>query len=122
MSEDIVPEKKYFLFDDEGSGWEVYDMEGMLEELFDDDVENFYKSTRYFHELEMAKIELIELGLMTQESGPKYDAEAVILAAEAMANEIIKRSGQETLDILDSEVDVTWKATSEALNKYRQKN
>lgn len=112
---------KMFFFDDDGDKWEIYDMEGMVKEFLDEDLIITYKATRYFHELEMAKLELIEAGYLEQLKGDEYDAKAVLAGAEVMANEIAKRLGQEALDIADSEVDVTWKQNKPDLEKYKKK-
>ena len=112
--------KKMYFFDDEGDKWEIYDMEGMCNEFLDDDLIGVYKSTRYYHELEMAKLELIKLGYLEQIKGEEYDAVAVLAGADIMANEIVKRMGQEVLDIADSEVDVTWKLNKPDFTKYKK--
>lgn len=113
-------DKKMFFFDEDGDKWEIYDMVGMSKEFLDDDLINTYKSTRYFHELEMAKVELINLGYMEQVKGDEYDADAVIGGATIMAEEIVRRLGQETLDIADSEVDVTWKENKPDFSKFKK--
>lgn len=114
-------DKKMFFFDEDGDKWEIYDMVGMCKEFLDDDLIVTYKATRYFHELEMAKLELIELGYLEQVKGEDYDPEAVLAGADIMAQEIINRLGQETLDIADSEVDVTWKENKPDLSKFKRK-
>lgn len=113
--------QRMFFFDEVGDKWEVYEMEEMLEEFLDEDLKEVYVSTRYFHELELAKLELIKLGLLEQVQGEHYDAEAVILGAETIAIAIVKRFGQETLDLLDSEVDITWQENKPDLSKYTKK-
>lgn len=114
-------QKQMFFFDETGDKWEVYDMEGMLEEFLDEDLKEVYVSTRYFHELEMAKLELIKLGLLEQVQGEYYDAAAVVLGADTIAEAIVERLGQDILDQLDSEVDVTWQENKPDLSKYQQR-
>lgn len=110
-------------FDETGTRYEtdsLSNMKAMLDEFLDEDLREIYTSTRYFHELELAKLELIELGLLTQTKGEEYDQESFYLGAKTMADEVIKRHGQKTLDEMDSEVDTTWKANKPDFSKYKK--
>jgi hypothetical protein len=102
--------KKVYVFDEEGSRYEVNNIEAMLNELPDDGLELIYKSTRYFHEFNKTIIALIELGKIEQTEGEPYDFEGVELGLKAFGDKIKDRLGDETLAKFIEETDAQWEA------------
>jgi len=102
--------KKVYVFDEEGSRYEVNNIEAMLNELPDDGLELIYKSTRYFHEFNKTILELIKLGKIEQTEGNPYDVEGVEIGLEAFAEKIKDKLGEEVLAKFIEETDAQWEA------------
>lgn len=109
-----------YIMDELGHQYEVTAVNQMLNSLLDEDLEDIYKSTKYFNELNLAIVECVSAGLMEQVDGEEYQKEAVERGLKALSEEIIKRSGKAKLKEYDDEVDLAWKENKPDLDKYKK--
>ena len=100
--------EKIYIFDEEGSRFEVHNVEAMLDELPKDGLEMIYKSTRYFHEFNKTVLKLIELGKIELQEGEPYDVDGVENGLKHFRSKIIETFGQDGLDRFDAETDAQW--------------
>ncbi len=101
---------KVYIFDEEGSRYEVTNTKAMLEEMPDDGLELIYKSTRYFHEFNKTVLELMDKGIIEQSEGNPYDVEGIERGLTAFADKITEKLGAEKLAQFIEETDKQWEA------------
>lgn len=102
--------EKIYIFDEEGSRYEVNNAKAMLEEMPDEGLEMIYKSTRYFHEFNKTVLELMDKGIIEQTEGNPYDVEGVERGLTAFADKITEKLGADTLTQYNEETDAQWEA------------
>ena len=101
---------KVYVFDEEGSRYEVNNVTAMLDEMPNEGLELIYKSTRYFHEFNKTVIEMIEKGVIEQTEGNPYDVEGVERGITAFADKITEKLGADKLTLFITETDAQWEA------------
>lgn len=111
---------KIIIMDEQGHQYEVVEIEQMLNSFLDEDLEDIYKSTRYFNELNLAVEELVDCDLIKQMDGERYNKDAVKRGLKYFSDEIVKRLGKDKLKEFDSQVDEDWKANKPDLEKYKK--
>lgn len=109
--------EKIFIFDEEGSRYEVTNIEALLNELDNDGLELIYKSTRYFHEFNKTILELIERRIIEQTEGTPYECDGVEIGLIAFEGEITKRLGPEKLAKFIAETDAQWEENKPNVTK-----